>query len=202
MRVEFEALAEPFYSAEGVRGHFEQTGRVYGEIKHGGRSWKVDGFGVRDKSWGPRSWKSADTSAKSEPASGLAAARPFATWFSGNWGAGMAFGAGAGDDGKGNMRGGGWLQRDGKNVALREVRVLDSTYRPGSILHTGMRLELEGEDGTALTLDGEVVGMCPTKIPQASGATFVNEALARFTCAGQTGWGIAEYWHSVGDEAS
>jgi hypothetical protein len=201
MSVDFEALGEPFYSAEGVRGHFEQAGRVHGKIRSGDKVWDVDGYGVRDKSWGPRSWKAADGSGGTGAAPS-APVGPFATWFSANWGAGLAFGGGAGSDGKGNMRGEGWLQRDGKNVRLRELRVLDSTYRPGSILHTRLRLELVPEEGEALPVDCTVVGMCPTKIPQQTGATFVNEALARFDCKGQTGWGIAEYWHAVGDDAS
>lgn len=202
MSVDFDSLAEPFYSADGLHGHFEQAGRVHGEIKVGDRSLKVDGFGLRDKSWGPRSWKAPSRDAGAGISGFSGSPRPFATWFSGNWGPDMAFGGGAGNDGQGNLRGEGWLQKDGKNQKLRQVRVFDTTYRPGSILHTGLRLELQTEAGRVLPVDAEVVGMCPTKIPQAVGATFVNEGLARFTCEGRTGWGIAEYWHSVGDDAA
>jgi hypothetical protein len=48
-----------------------------------------------------------------------------------------------------------------------------------------------------LRIEGQVINMCPTKIPFPGGATFVNEGLARFTMEGQEGFGIAESWHNV-----
>jgi hypothetical protein len=42
-----------------------------------------------------------------------------------------------------------------------------------------------------------VLSICPTKIPMPGGATFVNEGLVRFGCAGMTGYGISEHWHAV-----
>ena len=47
----------PHYAVGGAQGHFEQTGRVTGTIRLGDDSWDVDGYGVRDKSWGPRTWQ-------------------------------------------------------------------------------------------------------------------------------------------------
>ena len=35
-------------------GHFEQPGRVTGELEFGGRSLAVDCYAIRDRSWGPR----------------------------------------------------------------------------------------------------------------------------------------------------
>lgn len=38
-------------------GHFEQFGDVTGRIRIGDRSYELDGGGLRDHSWGPRSWQ-------------------------------------------------------------------------------------------------------------------------------------------------
>jgi hypothetical protein len=59
MAVDFRALTDPHYAATGTRGHFEQTGQVRGEITIGGRTTHASGYGVRDKSWGPRDWGAA-----------------------------------------------------------------------------------------------------------------------------------------------
>ena len=38
-------------------GHFNQHGRVRGEIRVGDEVWPIDGRGWRDHSWGPRYWQ-------------------------------------------------------------------------------------------------------------------------------------------------
>jgi hypothetical protein len=54
-----------------------------------------------------------------------------------------------------------------------------------------------GRGATASEPSSPGGGVCPTKIPFAGGATFVNEGLGRFTLDGQEGTGIAEHWHNV-----
>ena len=42
----------------GVRqGPLRATGRGHGTIRVGEREWQIDGFGLRDHSWGPRYWQ-------------------------------------------------------------------------------------------------------------------------------------------------
>jgi predicted secreted hydrolase len=41
-----------------ARGHYEQHMRVEGTIRVCDDEWNLDGFGLRDHSWGPRSWQS------------------------------------------------------------------------------------------------------------------------------------------------
>ena len=57
LSLEFDCTAPPFYTDRpGAGGHFEQPGRVRGRFAAGDRSWDFQGFGLRDKSWGPRPW--------------------------------------------------------------------------------------------------------------------------------------------------
>jgi len=51
--------------------------------------------------------------------------------------------------------------------------------------------------GRQVRIAGQVINMCPTKIPFPGGATFVNEGLTRFSMDGREGFGIAESWHNV-----
>lgn len=205
MAVTFDAISAPHYSpipdgAPRDRGHFEQTGRVHGEIEIAGQRRSTAGFGVRDKSWGPRDWGagSGGSERNSTPDAGRAnskEAAPFVNWFSMNFGPDLAMGGACGRNADGELRGAGWLYRDGKTVDLEDVRIV-SRYKPGSILHTDIRLTGTAA-GRAIDVEGKILTICPTKIPMAGGATFVNEGLARFTTEGKTGFGISEHWHKV-----
>lgn len=205
MAVTFEALAGPHYAVGGSQGHFEQTGRVTGSIRLGDETWPVDGFGVRDKSWGPRTWQAPSGSAAK--ASGPAAVTEgcFLNWFSMNFGPDLALGGACGRTGDGSFLGKGWIQREGETTELVEV-TMTTAYDPANpLLHRTVELQAVDTAGQAIMVAGEVVSICPTKIPRRDGVTFVNEGLARFTMAGpdgadgaaRTGWGIAEHWFAV-----
>jgi hypothetical protein len=47
-----EAPGEEF-----AKGHYEQLVHATGSIRVGDREWQIDGFGLRDHSWGPRYWQ-------------------------------------------------------------------------------------------------------------------------------------------------
>jgi hypothetical protein len=199
MAVDFNALSEPHYAANGARGHFEQTGAVRGNISlvrgTTRESFAVSGFGVRDKSWGPRDWGAAGTGGAGTAAKASGPA-PFVNWFSMNFGPALAMGGSCFRHADGVMRGAGWIQRDGRTEDLVDV-VIESEYRPDSIWHTAIRLTGRSASGAPVDVAGRILTICPTKIPMAGGATFVNEGLAEFTTEGMTGYGISEHWHAV-----
>jgi hypothetical protein len=197
MDVAFEAISAPHYAVGGSQGHFEQTGRVSGTIRLGDEQWAVDGFGVRDKSWGPRTWQSpSGTAAK---AGGPAAVEQgcFLNWFSMNFGADLALGGACGRTADGTFRGKGWIQRDGETLDLDDVSITTEYDPTNPLLHTAVQLRGTDSRGSAIVVDGTVLTICPTKIPRRDGVTFVNEGLARFETAGRVGFGIAEHWHAV-----
>jgi len=196
MAVDFQALTEPHYAASGARGHFEQTGRVSGVITIAGVTHSVAGFGVRDKSWGPRDWGAG--SPITGGAARAAGPAPFVNWFSMNFGADLALGGSCFRSSDGGMRGAGWIARDGRIEDLEAV-VIESSYAPDSLLHTGVRLTARTAGGNPIAVDGRVLTVCPTKIPMRGGATFVNEGLTEFRTEGRVGYGIAEHWHRVLD---
>jgi len=199
MSVNFAAIAPPHYADNGARGHFEQTGRVTGAVSIGGQRRAVAGFGVRDKSWGPRDWGAggAGGTGTGKPVAGPA---PFVNWFSMNFGAELALGGACMRAADGVLRGSGWLQRNGRSEDLHDV-VIESTYQSNSILHTTVHLTGRAASGDAIDVDGRILTVCPTKIPMRGGATFVNEGLAEFRTRGLVGYGISEHWHNVRGES-
>jgi len=95
MSVDFHGVTPLHYAASGGRGHFEQSGRVTGEIAIGGRTYRASGHGVRDKSWGPRDWGAGVSAARPTTRSSAreaAGPAPFVNWFSMNFGAELALG--------------------------------------------------------------------------------------------------------------
>jgi hypothetical protein len=199
MDLTFDCLTEPHFAGRGERGHFEQSGRVQGTIRLDDEHWNVSGYGVRDKSWGPRDWGAGsreDSTATPPAATDNADPAPFVNWFSMNFGPEIALGGSCFRHQDGVMRGEGWLQKDGRSLALSDL-VIESTYREDSILHTNVRLTGITSEQEQFEIDGRIWSVCPTKIPMPGGATFVNEGLAEFTWNGNTGYGIAEHWHAV-----
>ncbi len=209
MQAVFETLTKPHYAGQGARGHFEQSGRVTGSLSlDGGPARSFDGLGVRDKSWGPRNWgganpgASASESAAGAPAgprlSAAAAPTPFGNWFSMNFGPDVSLGGSCGRGADGVIRGQGWMQEGDKVGDLTDV-VIESAYRPGSILHDRVVLTAKSPSGRPIRIEGRMECVCPTKIPFPGGATFVNEGLGHFTMDGREGSGIAEHWHNVAE---
>ena len=120
MNLTFDCITEPYFThsedgATGAYGHFEQSGRVSGSISLGDQSWQVDGFGVRDKSWGPRDWgasqrtteEQVDESSNKPAFSTEEAPNPFVNWFSMNFGADSALGGSCFRQPNGDMKGAG-----------------------------------------------------------------------------------------------
>jgi hypothetical protein len=197
MEVVFEALSQPHYAVGGAQGHFEQTGRVSGHIRLGDERWEVTGYGVRDKSWGPRTWQAP--SGSGAKASGPAAVEQgcFLNWFSMNFGADLALGGACGRTADGTFRGKGWIQRGPETLDLGEVTITTEYDPENPLLHRSVQLRATDGRGASIVVDGTVLTICPTKIPRRDGVTFVNEGLARFQTDGCVGYGIAEHWHAV-----
>jgi hypothetical protein len=197
MEVEFEALSAPHYAVGGAQGHFEQTGRVTGTIRLGDEQWQVDGYGVRDKSWGPRTWQAPSGSAAKQAGPEAVRSGCFLNWFSMNFGADLALGGACGRTADGTFRGKGWIHRDGTTLELTEVTITTEYDPANPLLHRSVELRATDSEGRPITVEGDVLTICPTKIPRRDGVTFVNEGLARFRTEGRVGYGIAEHWHAV-----
>ncbi|MFV0306448.1 MAG: hypothetical protein ACK5OX_01735 [Desertimonas sp.] len=197
MDVTFEAITAPHYAVGGSQGHFEQTGSARGTIRLGNERWEIDGFGVRDKSWGPRTWQAPSGSAAKADGPAEVESGCFLNWFSMNFGPDLALGGACGRTADGTFVGKGWIQRGERTIDLNDVTIVTDFDPSNPLLHRAVHLRGVDAEGTPVAVEGTVVTICPTKIPRRDGVTFVNEGLARFETEGRTGWGIAEHWHAV-----
>jgi hypothetical protein len=197
MDVTFETVSSPHYAVGGAQGHFEQTGRVTGTVRLGDERWDVRGHGVRDKSWGPRTWQAPSGSAAKAGGRSAVEHGCFLNWFSMNFGADLALGGACGRAADGRFVGKGWIHRGGETSELPELTITTEFDAVNPLLHRTVQLRATDIRGDVIVVDGTVLTVCPTKIPRRDGVTFVNEGLARFETEGRTGYGIAEHWHAV-----
>ena len=197
MAVGFDTLSDPHYAVGGAQGHFEQTGHATGYIRVGNEEWKVDGYGVRDKSWGPRTWQAPSGSAAKAAGPKAVEQGCFINWFSMNFGPDLALGGTCGKVAEGSFRGKGWIQRNGETLSLDTMEMTTVFDPTNPLLHQTVQLRATDERGASIVVDGTVLSICPTKVPRRDGVTFINEGLARFETEGRTGFGISEHWHAV-----
>ena len=197
MDITFTGSASPHYARAGAQGHFEQTARAEGTIRLGDTEWRVEGDGVRDKSWGPRTWQAPSGSASKAARPAAVTEGCFINWFSMNFGPDLALGGTCGVTADGSMRGRGWIQRDGRMADLDEVTMTTVFDDADPLLHRTVRLTAREASGDIIVVDGTVLTICPTKVPRRDGITFINEGHARFHLGSRVGYGIAEHWHAV-----
>lgn len=152
--VELEATMPPALMENAM--HFEQGMRTRGEITLGGRSYEVDGFTVRDRSWGHQRPE------RHQPLPPMA-------WMNCVFGEDLAFGCTAYDSldtdpewkgelelpAGGNSKGG-WIWSDGELATITGAR--KRTWRePDSLLPTSAEMTLTDSRGREHELRAEMV---------------------------------------------
>lgn len=165
--------------------HYEQHVTATGEFAVGDVAVELDGLGLRDKSWGPRTWQAI-------------------RWY--RW-LPMTFGPGfaatpvvlSGEDG--SRTAGGAVLRDG---ALEEVHAIElETTWDGDLLPVRIDARLQTDTGDH-EVSGEVVSAIPLRNRRTGPdgverQTRITEAMVRWTCRGQTALGMAEHLDQLVD---
>lgn len=169
-----------------LRGHYEQHMAANGTIDIGGSSWSVDGYGVRDKSWGPRFWQ----------------AIRWYRWLPMSFGPdfGIVMTVSAGEDG--DPRSGGMVFEDGRYWDIEEATIdaeWDSHFYQKS-LKAWCRTE-KGE----YEVEGRVLSLIPLrnrrKAPDGTQLnTRITEGMTEYRCNGRVGYGLSEFLDQIVDD--
>ena len=168
---------------EFARGHLEQHGRAVGKVTVDGREYAVDGFGLRDHSWGPRYWQ----------------APKYYRWLTMNFGpdAGIAAALTVQRDGR-EVQGGYVYRRGEDNRLLARVEVESVCGGPEN-LHERLTTVLHPADGgPAERVEGRVLSMVPLRNRRAGVTTRIAEGLTEWRWGERTGYGWSEYLDHVG----
>jgi hypothetical protein len=172
------------YGRDFSLGHFYQHSRTRGEIVVGDQTWKIDGGGWRDHSWGPRYWQ--------------------AIWyyrlFIANFDDGSAFLLLKITDLAGHSRREGVLLVDGKYEDITDLDVFtDWTEKKDP---ARVRLGVRTASRKAI-ITGDIQTLAPLRNRrQADGETLISriaEGYTRFDWEGRTGFGMTEYIERIED---
>jgi hypothetical protein len=183
-----EAPGEEF-----AKGHYEQLVAGTGSIRVGDEEWEIDGFGLRDHSWGPRYWQ----------------APWYYRWLTANFGADLGFMASrvAKKDGPGTR--GGFVWEDGTLHLCDHVEVRTETRGDDEYHQRIEGLLRSSRSDREWRFEGEVMSLIPLRNRRQSPdgewlMTRISEGMTRWRItegehAGAEGYGLSEYLDQIID---
>jgi hypothetical protein len=166
--------------SEFARGHYEQHHRASGRIAIDGISSWFDGLGLRDHSWGPRSWQ----------------APLYYRWLTGNFGEDFGFMANWIASRDGSEIRGGFLHHGRELVRVRHVEI-DTEWTGEERIHQRLLARLQCEGGEKLEIEGRVLSLIPLRNRRAGHTTRIAEGMTEWRCQGRVGYGLSEYLDQV-----
>ena len=172
-----EAPGEEF-----ARGHCEQLIAGAGTITVGDDTWQVDGYGLRDHSWGPRYWQ----------------APWYYRWLTANFGSEFGFMGSriAHRQSEGIRAGFVW---DGNDLFQCNHVELATTWTGADVYHKGIEARLCSAD-REWRVRGEVMNLIPLRNRREEMITRISEGLTRWTLDdGRVGYGLSEYLDQMVD---
>jgi hypothetical protein len=162
-----------------AKGHYEQHVRAAGKLRIDGVEHDVDGFGLRDHSWGPRSWQSPKSY----------------RWLTGQFDSGFGFMASQIFTPGGSELRSGFVFRNGENHFVQPVRLETRWGEPGayqeeiSVTLCGGAEEIE--------IQGKVLGMLPLRNRRDGKVTRISEGMTEWRSGDHVGYGLAEYLDQI-----
>ncbi len=163
-----------FVHIVGESRHYEQTGRVEGQVVLGEEVYPFAGFGARDHSWGIRDWAKSGN----------------VMMYFAQFGAHFTVDAFWGEN-EGRVLTKGYIFQAGRNIPLVDF-IPTVEYDPESHLPVSGRASLTTEDGQQFTIEATPLVVAPVIMSQGNFRMFWFECFSRFTCGGETGYGMFE----------
>jgi hypothetical protein len=169
---------------EFARGHYEQLVAASGSLKIGDDSWEIEGFGLRDHSWGPRYWQ----------------APWYYRWLTANFGPSFGFMASrvARQDGPGTRGGFVW---DGTAMHYCSQVEISTWWKGEDSYHDTVNVTLRSGD-QEWKAEGKVLSLIPLRNRREEMLTRISEGMTRWTTEDQrVGYGLSEYLDQIIDGA-
>jgi hypothetical protein len=169
-----------------ARAHYEQHMAAKGTFSVGDERFEVDGFGLRDKSWGPRYWQAIN----------------WYRWCPMNFGRDFAMMLSIVAGSGGEPREGGMVLKEGQYDLIDECKI-DSDWDE-NFYQTALRAKVKTKSGARYEVEGKVLSLIPLrnrrKTPNGEELnTRITEGMTEYRCNGITGYGLSEYLDQIVD---
>jgi hypothetical protein len=163
-----------------AKAHYEQHMAVTGTLEIDGETIGIDGFGLRDHSWGPRHWQAIESY----------------DWLTLNFGRDFGAMVSIVRRDADNEKRGGVIVRDGELKLITKVEI-EPEYEDNGLFHRALKVAIETHDGEALEISGEVKGFIPLRNRRGDMMTHIGEGMTEWRCGDQVGYGLSELLRQV-----
>ena len=167
------------------RAHYEQHMTATGFIAVGDQRWDIKGFGVRDKSWGPRFWQ----------------AIYWYRWLPMSFNNEFGLQTTITGTPEGEIKGGGTVFEDGVYTDIIESNITANYDENGYQTDLVVNCRTENKE---YEITGKVLSLIPLRNRRSSpdGEEFmtrITEGMTEYRCNGHVGYGLSEFLDQVVD---
>jgi hypothetical protein len=163
-----------------AKAHYEQHMSVQGELRIEGETLAIEGFGLRDHSWGPRFWQAIHSY----------------EWLTLNFGPDFGAMVSIIRRDPSHERVHGVVVRGDSLVPIKAAEV-SAEYEDDGLFHRRVTARLETVAGERLEIDGKVVGFIPLRNRRDGMMTHIGEGMTEWRCGDRTGYGLSEFLRQV-----
>jgi len=169
-----------------AKAHYEQHVAASGSFTVGAERFDVSGFGLRDKSWGPRHWQAIH----------------WYRWCPMNFGRDFAMMLSIVAGEKGEPRKGGMVLKDGRYDLITDLSI--ETDWDAAWHQTALHANVSTQSGARYKVEGRVLSLIPLrnrrKAPDGRELlTRITEGFTEYRCDGMVGYGMSEYLDQIVD---
>jgi len=163
-----------------AKAHYEQHMAVSGDLHLDDETIRIEGFGLRDHSWGPRYWQAIDGY----------------EWLTMNFGPDLGAMVSVIRRADAGVRAGGVIVRDGVLEAIRDAEV-SAEYEDDSLHHRSVTARIETASGEKHVITGVVKGFIPLRNRREGLVTHIGEGMTEWKWGDRTGFGLSEFLKQV-----
>jgi len=169
-----------------AKAHYEQHCAASGKMKVGNDTYEISGFGLRDKSWGPRFWQAIE----------------WYRWCPMNFGRDFGMMLSVIGNGKGGAHQGGMVFRDGGYDLIKECKI--ESQWDNHDYQTALSAKVKTVSGKSYDIEGKVTSLIPLRNRRTGPdgldlTTRITEGMTEYTCDGKIGYGLSEYLDQIVD---
>ena len=159
-----------------ARAHYEQHMAVTGTLRVGEDVTPIDGFGLRDHSWGPRYWQAIHSY----------------EWLTMNFGADFGAMISVIRRDADSERVSGVVVRGDQLDGVKHARVR-AEFESNGLYHRRVAVDLETHGGEKLSIEGDVEGFIPLRNRRDGMVTHIGEGMTEWRCGDRVGYGLSEF---------
>ncbi len=167
-----------------AKAHYEQHMRVKGTVEIEGERHEIDGYGLRDHSWGPRHWQAIDSY----------------EWLTMNFGDDLGamvsvIRTGPRTD-PDSTRVHGVVVRGEELEAIRDAEI-EADYEENGLFHSKVRARITTESGEKHEIEGTVRAFIPLRNRRNGLTTHIGEGMTQWRWGDRIGYGLSEFLRQV-----